>query len=96
MDDNETISQIEQYSLKISQYIFRAIKDRRYEKNYTILELASICDVSPGYLSDVENGKHHNTSLRFLLKICIALDLKLDDLLHKSFEENGQIQKDIQ
>ena len=87
MDINKT--NLDQYTKDINSYIFKSIKSHRQEKKYTILDLAAKCDVSAGYLSDVENGKHSNVSLRFLLKICLALELNLDELLRESFQING-------
>lgn len=81
---------IDLYSKEIQLHLCKSIKKVRYEKGLTILELSSICDVSPGYLSDVENGKHMNVSMRFLIKICFSLNINLPQLLEESLREKGQ------
>lgn len=81
---------IDEYSLEVTRYVFEVIKQTRKEKKLTILELAAICDVSPGYLSDLENQKHPNASLRFLLKVCITLDLNLDKVLQTAIMKLGE------
>lgn len=54
----------------------RIIKKRRKELGYTQVELAMMCNCSPRYIGDLENGTAGGT-LKKLLKTCklIGIDL---------------------
>ena len=45
------------------------------------MDFARQVDISPGYLSQLENGKKTNPSLEVMLKIAQELDLDIDSLL---------------
>ena len=53
----------------------------RKEKNITQKELAKLVNISPGYLSHLENGGRRNPSIIILKKIANILDKKISDLL---------------
>lgn len=54
----------------------RVIKKRRKELGYTQVDFAMMCNCSPRYIGDLENGKAGGT-LKQLLKTCHALSLDL-------------------
>lgn len=65
------------------------IKAKREEKKLGLVAFAKQLEISPGYLSQIENGKKKNPNLEILLKITHALDLDLDMVLGiNSHDEN--------
>lgn len=56
------------------------IKKFRTAKGLSINALGKLCNVSAGYISDLEKDKKENPSRDILLKICGILDVKLEDL----------------
>lgn len=58
-----------------------AIRLKREEKNISLISLAKEIGISPGYLSQIENGKKTNPKLDILLKIADSLDIDLEMLL---------------
>lgn len=57
------------------------IRAKREEKNISLVDFANQAGISPGYLSQLENGRKANPSLGLLMRIADALDLDIDDLL---------------
>lgn len=57
------------------------IKARREEKNISLVDFANDIGISPGYMSQLENGKKANPKLEIVLKILKELDLDIDMLL---------------
>jgi len=57
------------------------IRVKREEKNYSLVEFAKIAGISPGYLSQIENGRKANPKLEIILKIIKELDIDIDMLL---------------
>jgi transcriptional regulator with XRE-family HTH domain len=57
------------------------IKQKREEKNYNLIDFASIIGISAGYLSQLENGRKANPKLEIILKIIRELDIDIDMLL---------------
>lgn len=57
------------------------IKAKREEKNISLVDFAKIIEISPGYLSQLENGKKANPKLDIVLRIIHELDLDIDMLL---------------
>lgn len=55
------------------------LKELREERGLTQLSLSFSCQVSPHYLSDVENGRR-NPSLIILRRIAAAFELSLAEL----------------
>ena len=64
------------------------IKAKREEKNYTLVELSKMVGISPGYLSQLENGRKANPKLELILKIIKELDIDIDMLL--GLESKGE------
>ncbi|NJD03340.1 MAG: helix-turn-helix transcriptional regulator [Ruminiclostridium sp.] len=57
------------------------IKAKREEKNVSLVNFAKVIGISPGYLSQLENGRKANPKLGIILKIIKELDLNIDMLL---------------
>jgi transcriptional regulator with XRE-family HTH domain len=57
------------------------IKARREERGITLVDFAGKVGISPGYLSQLENGRKDNPSLDVILSIAQELDLDIDMLL---------------
>ncbi|MDQ2086938.1 helix-turn-helix transcriptional regulator [Herbivorax sp. ANBcel31] len=57
------------------------IKAKREEKKYSLVNFAQIVGITPGYLSQIENGYKKNPKLEILLKIIKELEIDLDMLL---------------
>jgi len=57
------------------------IKSKREEKGYTLSEFAKKIEISPGYLSQIENGRKTNPRLDIILRIIHELDIDIGMLL---------------
>lgn len=57
------------------------IKARREERNISLVDFAGEVGISPGYLSQLENGRKVNPNLDIVLRIAQALDIEIDTLL---------------
>lgn len=57
------------------------IKSKREEKNISLVDFAKEAGISPGYLSQLENGRKTNPKLEIVLKMIKLLDLDIDMLL---------------
>ncbi len=57
------------------------IKARREERNISLVDFAREVDISPGYLSQLENGRKANPNLDIVLRITQKLDIDIDMLL---------------
>ena len=57
------------------------IKAKREEKNHTLVDFAKTLGISPGYLSQLENGRKVNPKLEIVLRIIRELDMDIDMLL---------------
>ncbi|HEY8420695.1 MAG TPA: helix-turn-helix transcriptional regulator [Thermoclostridium sp.] len=65
------------------------IRAKREEAKISLSDLAKELDISPGYLSQIENGVKKNPNLEIILKIINRLDIDLAMLLGiESREEN--------
>ena len=51
------------------------------EKGYSLSEFAEMVDISPGYLSQIENGRKTNPRLDIILRIIHELDIDIEMLL---------------
>ncbi|AGC69079.1 transcriptional regulator, XRE family [Thermoclostridium stercorarium subsp. stercorarium DSM 8532] len=68
------------------------IRAKREEKNISLSDFARELDISPGYLSQIENGIKKNPNLEILLKIINKLDIDLSMLLGvENREENYMV-----
>lgn len=65
------------------------IKAKREEKNISLVDFAREVEISPGYLSQLENGKKANPNLKVMLKITQALDIEVDTLLGLEQEQES-------
>lgn len=75
MDSNAQYDQFKQEQKKLGQ----TIKKLRTEKGFTQESLAGEAQINVSYLAKIENG-YINVSLRYLIKISKALQLKVADL----------------
>lgn len=57
------------------------IKAKREDKNYSLVDFAKLVGISPGYLSQLENGRKANPKLETVLRIIKELDMDVDMLL---------------
>ncbi len=57
------------------------IKAKREEKKYSLVDFASMVEISPGYLSQLENGRKANPKLEIILRIIKELEIDIDMLL---------------
>lgn len=58
-----------------------AIRLKREERNISLSSLAKEVGISPGYLSQIENGKKTNPKLDIIVKVADVLDIEMDMLL---------------
>ncbi len=58
-----------------------AIRAKREEKQISLVDFAGQIGISPGYLSQLENGRKANPKLEVMLKITRALGIEIDMLL---------------
>ena len=65
--------------------VFR-IKQIREKKNITAYKLAKKLGISRSYLSELENNKRMNVSLKLLYEIANALEVNIKDLFYTSFD----------
>lgn len=65
------------------------IKAKREEKKISLVDFAREVEISPGYLSQLENGKKVNPNLKVMLKITQALDIEVDTLLGLEQEQES-------
>lgn len=57
------------------------IKAKREEKKISLVEFAKTVEISPGYLSQLENGRKANPKLDTVLKVIRELEIDIDMLL---------------
>lgn len=69
------------------------IRAKREEKNISLSDFAKELDISPGYLSQIENGIKKNPNLEILLKITNRLDIDLFMLLGIERQEENYFLK---
>ena len=62
------------------------IKNVRKSKNITLYRLVKITGLSYSYLSELENNKVYNPSLKTMYSIAKALDVKVDDLFYSELD----------
>lgn len=65
--------------------VFR-IKQIREKKNITAYKLAKEVDISRSYLSELENNKRMNVSLKVLFDISKYLDVNIKDLFYTTLD----------
>ena len=62
--------------------VISRIKKLREDKNYTQASLAKLLEISPGQLGNIESYKQdHKFTLAQILKICISLEIEIEDIL---------------
>lgn len=72
--------------------VFR-IKQIRKQKKITAYQLSRDLNISRSYLSELENNKKLNVSLKVLFDISNALDVNIKDLFYTTFDIEDLKQK---
>ena len=62
------------------------IKNVRKSKNITLYRLVKKTGLSYSYLSELENNKVYNPSLKTMYSIARALEVKVDDLFYSELD----------
>lgn len=62
------------------------IKNIREKKNITIYRLSKMTGINRPYLTQLENNKKFNPSLKMMYKIANALEVKVDDLFYSELD----------
>lgn len=65
----------------------KVLKERRKSLGYTQVEFAMLCNCSPRYIGDLENGKAGGT-LKQLLKTCHCLGIDIFATQRGGWDEN--------
>ena len=71
--------------------IGRRIKEEREEKRITQEQLAELSDLSPNYISKMENGTYTNIGSKHLIDICNALNITMGDLFQDNLSEQQRV-----
>ena len=71
--------------------IGRRIKEEREEKRITQEQLAELSDLSPNYISKMENGTYTNIGSKHLIDICNALNITMGDLFQDNLNEQQRV-----
>lgn len=72
------------------KYFGKLIHSKRKEKKITQEQLAEFVDISTTYLRNVEHGKH-SVTWKIWLRICIVLQLDINDIMKKVQNDNDYI-----
>ena len=62
------------------------IKNIRIKKNITIYRLSKLTGINRPYLTELENNKKFNPSLKTMYKIANALEVKIEDLFYSELD----------
>lgn len=62
------------------------IKNIRERKNLTIYKLSKMTGINRSYLTQLENNKKFNPSLKTMYTIARALEAKIDDLFYSELD----------
>ncbi len=62
------------------------IKSVRKKENISLYKLSKSTELSYSYLSELENNKVFNPSLKTMYKIATALEVKVDDLFYSELD----------
>lgn len=73
---------------KVSTNFGALIKLNRVNQNLSISELSKISGVSGSYLSRLETSEKRTPSYKIMLRICNALNIRIDELLDITNEED--------
>ena len=66
-------------------FIF-VIRNIRESKNITIYKLSKMTGINRSYLTQLENNKKYNPSLKIMYSIATALEVKVDDLFYSELD----------
>lgn len=76
-DDSGNISFIEKEKNKVKEQLLKDYVFLRKEKNLSQEDIAKLTGIARPNISRIENGKY-NPSLEVLIKLAVALDMKLE------------------
>ncbi len=77
---------------KITICVGDRLRRRRIDLEYTQEHLAELADVHPTYIGQVERGEK-NITIESLEKICLALDLPMDELFYNIHTSDAKNQE---
>ena len=77
---------------KITICVGDRLRRRRIDLKYTQEHLAELADVHPTYIGQVERGEK-NITIESLEKICLALDLPMDELFYNIHTSDAKNQE---
>ena len=63
------------------------VKKFRLDRKMSLSELAAQAGVAKSYLSNLENNKQENPSIKFLEKIAVVLNIPVDHLIHEEINK---------
>lgn len=69
------------------------IRSKREERKIGLVALAKRIDVSPGYLSQIENGRKTNPKMEIILKLMEELEIDLSMLLGMDLNEESYLNR---
>ena len=73
---------------KVNYNIGLAIAKARRKKGYTLMEVYDRGGPCSASLSSYEKGRYSEIRLEFVLKVCNALGIKIEDLIKMCHEDN--------
>ena len=77
---------------KITICVGDRLRRRRIDLEYTQEHLAELADVHPTYIGQVERGEK-NITIESLEKICLALDIHMDELFYNIHTSDAKNQE---
>ena len=84
IDKDLEIQKINEYFLKekkkLNKEIGEKLKEKRREKNISIMEIAEKTHISPTYVSQIEKGEYSVSLVKFIF-FCNALDVNIGEIL---------------
>ena len=75
--DSEITEGVASLQIKVGEII----KAKREEMDISLVDFAKQVGISPGYLSQLENGRKTNPNLELIMRIADELDIDLEELL---------------
>lgn len=73
--------------MNISQWTAKRLLDICNEKNITLNKLSTLSGITQSTLNSIVKGESKNPRLATIRKICIGLDISIQDFFDKSFDD---------
>lgn len=84
MGEEEELQELkEQIKLRMN-FVFEEMKQTRKQKGLSILHVSNTTGIGYGYVSDIENGKHHKIGLHTIMRYCEGIDEDYNELLMRA------------